>query len=135
MLVGLFAILGMVGMGFAFDGFDGEREFDRETMKEKMGVCKEYFHGEEALALREEMKSARDTGDFERAKELRAEMRENAPEGCAPPRMRKGMRMINSLPEDVQDEFKQAHENKDFEALKELKDEYFPGKMRCGMDK
>ena len=130
MLVGLFAILGLVGMGFAFDGFDGEKAFDRENM----GACKEYFHSEEALALREEMRSAKEAGDFERMKELRAEMKENAPEECTP-RMRKGMKMVHSLPEDVREEFKQAHENKDFEALKALKEEYFPRKgMRCGMD-
>ena len=139
MLVGLFAILGLVGMGFAFDGFDGEKAFDREAIKGNMEECREYFHSEEALALIEEMRSAREAGDFERMEELRAEMKENTPEGCAPQRMRRGMRIINSLPEDVQEEFRQAHENQDFEALKALKEEYLPGHCErcmkeCGMD-
>jgi len=56
-------------------------------------------------------------------------MMENTPEGCMPMHRGHGMmerKIIESIPDDVQEEFKAAMENHDLEALKALKEEYFP---------
>ena len=142
-LAGLFVIVAMAGIGFAWYGFNGEHaapaDADREAMdgmmNEKMEECRVYFESDEATALREEMHSAMEAGDEDKIAELREQMQENAPEGCMPPMHGKmfGKRIMGSLPEDVQEEFKAAMENKDFEALKALKEEYFPGNLSGGM--
>ncbi len=128
-LAGLFVILGMAGMSFAFFG-NGEHvasaDFDRGAMKENREVCHAYFTSEEHSELRAEMKDAIEAGDREKVMELKEEIMENAPEGCKPRKMIRRARIMHSLPEDVREEFKTAMENKDIEALKALKEEYFP---------
>jgi len=132
MLAGLFVILAMAGIGFAWFGFNGENavpaEMDREAMKEHMETCRAYFESDEAVALRDEMHAAMEAGDEDKIAELREQMQENAPEGCRPPMHGKifGEGMMESLPEEVQEEFKSAMENQDFETLKALKEEYLP---------
>jgi len=128
-LAGLFVLLGMAGMSFAFFG-NGEHvapaDFDREAMKEQREVCHAYFTSEEVSALRAEMKEARQAGDEDKISELKEQIKEDMPEGCKPRKMIRRARMMNSLPEDVREEFKTAWENKDMETLKALKEEYFP---------
>jgi hypothetical protein len=135
-LAGLFAVLAMAGVGFAWFGFNGGQaappDIDREAMEEHMETCRAYFESEEATALRDEMHAAMEAGDEDKIAELKEQMKENAPEGCRPPMrgkpgmFRKRAALMESLPEDVKEELRQAMENQDFEALKALREEYFP---------
>ena len=130
-LAGLFVILGMAGMSFAFFG-NGERvapaDFDADAMKEQREVCHAYFTSEEATALKEEMHAAIEEGDEDKIAELKGQMMENAPEGC---RHRKGPREENEEcrayftsgeASELRAEMKDAIEAGDRETAKEIKE-------------
>ncbi len=115
--VGLLAIFGLLGLGFAWGGFmnspaaaelseDVKEEFktafeerDFETIKE---LKEQYLPDplaeldsetkEGILSLREQIHDAMVSGDYETAEDLRAEMRELLPEGFHHMRGKMGMR-------------------------------------------
>lgn len=117
-LVGLLAIFGLLGLGFAWGGFmnpiplgelpdDVKEEFktafqerDLETLKElreqymPQGPLAELDEEtrDEILSLREDIHDAMVSGDYEKAEELRGEMKELLPEDFRPLGPRIGMR-------------------------------------------
>ena len=133
-LAGLFVVLGMAGMGFAFYGMNAEQavpmEINGTEMKGHMETCRAYFESDDVTALRDSIHAAIEAGDEDKIAEIKEQIMENAPEGCRPPMMhRPGMfakKIIKSLPDEVQEQFKTAFENHDADALKALKEEYFP---------
>lgn len=134
-LAGILVILGLMGIGFAYNGMAQpalEQNADCPLNKEEFKVCREYITSDEVSALRDEMHEARQEGDFETVKEIRKQIKEGAPEECQG-KLMKGKRMIQNLPDEVKQELKEAFENKDFEAIKAIKEEYFPGHPGKGM--
>jgi len=130
-LAGLFVILGMAGMSFAFFGNENvaSADFDREAMKENMEVCHAYFTSEEISALRTEVKDAIEAGDEDKIAELKEQIMENAPEGCRP---RKAFKEKNEVckayftSEEVSGlraELKDAVDAGDYEKAREIKEE------------
>ena len=131
-LAGLFVLLGMAGMGFAFYGNEGmvaPADFDRGAMNEQREVCHAYFTSEEATALRDEMHAAIEAGDEDKITELKEQMMENAPEGCRPrkpPRQENEVCKAYFTSEEISElraEIKEAIETGDREKVMELKEQ------------
>jgi len=136
-LAGLFVILGMAGMGFAFYGTDGgfvaPADFDADAMNAHMETCHAYFTGEEVSALKEEMHSAIEAGDEDKIAELKEQIAEDMPEGCRPIKALKEKNRICHAyftSEEVsvlRAELKDAVEAGDYETAKEIKEEIAGG--------
>lgn len=131
-LAGLFVILGMAGMSFAFygadEGFVPPADFDVEAMEEQKEICHAYFTSEEAVALKDEMHAAIEAGDEDKIAELKEQIAESMPEGCRPRKPPRGENKVCKVyftSEEVSElktELKEAVKAGDHETAKEIKE-------------